>query len=198
MPANAAARALRRRRGSRSPRRCARGRARPATAADQRQRSGRHARASWRSAAAGSASATIGADLRPAQRHRVLHRPFEQHADEQQHDEVEQQRGHDLVDAEPQLAASAGPSMQQRAGQRRRRPASAGTAAAAAVRPRREPDGDGGERARIELALGADVPEPRPERDRRREPGQDQRRGAGQRLAPARTASRSSPPPSAA
>ena len=43
-------------------------------------------------------------------------------------------------------------------------------------------DRDGGERAGIELALAADVPEPRPEGDGRGKPGEDQRRGAGQRL----------------
>ena len=123
----------------------------------------------------------IGAGLRPAQAHRVAHRPFEQQADDQQGDEIEQQRGHHLVHAQPQLEPSRSQHEQcpgQGAGdqyQRNQQRAAAGD--------RTRAQGHGGDRTHIELALGADVPEPGPERHRHRQPGQDQRRGAGQGLA---------------
>ncbi len=95
--------------------------------------------------------------LRPAQAHRILHRPFQQHADDQQGDEVEQQRGHHLVDAEPELEQGR-PQHEQRAG---------GGAGGEDQRDQNEgrqvdrarAQGHGGDRTHIELALGADVPQ---------------------------------------
>ena len=78
---------------------------------------------------------------------------------------------------------------QQRAGERARPAASREQQPAATVEAGaavQAADGHGGERAGVELAFGADVEEPRPERDGGGQPGEDQRRGAGQRLAPAR------------
>ena len=53
--------------------------------------------------------------LRPAEPGRVLQHAFEQHGDEEQHDEVEEQRGHHLVDAEAGLEERRA-EQQQRAG----------------------------------------------------------------------------------
>ena len=44
-----------------------------------------------------------GHALRPAERHRVLHRAVEQPGDAEQDDEVEQEGGDHLVDAKPRL-----------------------------------------------------------------------------------------------
>ena len=62
-----------------------------------------------------------------------------------------------------------------------------GRAGAAARRQERQRDADQrrGEAAEIELALDADVEQPGAEPERHREPGEDQRRGAEQRLADA-------------
>jgi hypothetical protein len=57
--------------------------------------------------------------LRPAHRGRVLHRTVDHHRHEQQDNEVEEQRGDDLVDAEPR-AQQRGNEQQQRAGEHRR------------------------------------------------------------------------------
>ena len=57
--------------------------------------------------------------LRPAERQRVLERALEQHRDEEQHDEVEEQRRHHLVDAEADLEERRAEE-QQRAGERPR------------------------------------------------------------------------------
>ena len=119
--------------------------------------------------------------LRPAAAHRVLQRPFEHHLHEQQHDEIEQQRRHHLVDAElARAAASARASAARRRARRRAAPAGPGRTTAPSMAP--AADRDGGERARIELALAADVVEPRAERDRGGKAGEDQRRRARQRL----------------
>ena len=55
------------------------------------------------------------------------------------------------------------------------------------------PSSDGDQRAGVELRLGADVPEPGAEGDGDGEAGEDQRRGAVQRLEERRTASRRRP-----
>ena len=118
--------------------------------------------------------------LRPAEAHRVLQRPFEQHRDEEQHDEVEEQRGDDLVDAEAGLQHG-------RAKQKKRTRGHGGD-----HDDRNEQEGgqrqsagaehDGHHAADIELRLGADVPELCAEGDGDGEAGEDQRRCAGQRF----------------
>ena len=59
--------------------------------------------------------------LRPAEAHRILQRTFEQQADEQDDDEIEQQRGHHLIDAETGLEKGRD-RKDQRAAQHRGKP----------------------------------------------------------------------------
>ena len=95
------------------------------------------------------ASATL---LRPAHRGRILHRAVEHHRHEQQHDEVEQQRGHDLVDAEARLQRAQARAAAARRPPSRRR-SSAGTAAPAAQPMRAAGDRDRRERAEHRAGL---------------------------------------------
>jgi hypothetical protein len=119
-----------------------------------------------------------GRGLGPAHPHRVLHRPLEEVAHEQQHDEVEQERGDDLVHAQPHLEErrpeEEEPPRQHRRQRRERQDERASERAGA------EDDGD--DRARVELRLGPDVPELRAEGDGHGEAGEDERRRAVQRL----------------
>ena len=82
----------------------------------------------------------------------ILHRAVEHHRHEQQHDEIEQQRGHDLVDAEPRLEPAPG-----RAAAARRQPSPAaiisGNSTTGGSGDRAAADRDRGERADVELAL---------------------------------------------
>ena len=118
--------------------------------------------------------------LRPAAAHRVLQRAFEHHLHEQQHDEVQQQRGDDLVDAEPRAQQRRDEHQhgaRERAGRHDQRNEQTGRRLDRACADR-----DGRERAGIELALGADIVELGAECDRGGQAGEDQRRRARQRL----------------
>jgi hypothetical protein len=116
--------------------------------------------------------------LRPAHGGRVFHRAVEQRRHAEQHDEVDQQRGHHLVDT-PSLFF-----MQRRAEQQQRAGHGGGQHHQREQHPRRQLEaraavhaahGDGGQRAGVELALGADVEQPRLEGDRGGQAGEDQR-----------------------
>ena len=119
--------------------------------------------------------------MRPAEGERVLEHALDHHRDEEQGDEIEEQRRHHLVDAEAE-AEHQRAEQQQRAGngaaEHQRRDEQRGGQMQTVLRAER----GGGERANEELALGADIPEARAEGDGGGEAGQDQRRGAGQRL----------------
>ena len=113
--------------------------------------------------------------LRPAEGQRALHRAFNHHRHEQQDDEVQEQRGDHLVDAEAQT--------QQHRTEQQQRTDDHARGHDDGDRQNRRQSGDGvvaepggGQRAGVELALGADVPQPGAEGDGRRKTDQHQRR----------------------
>jgi hypothetical protein len=111
----------------------------------------------------------------------VLHRPVQHGRHAQQHDEIEQQRGDDFVDAQPAFS-SAGPSSSRAPASAAARNISGKSTAVgsgeafAAMQPA---DGHRGQRAGIELALGADVEQAGLEGDGGRQAGEDQRAWRG-------------------
>ena len=118
--------------------------------------------------------------LRPAKAHRILEHAFQQHRDEQQHDEVEQQRGHHLVDAEAGLEDRR--AKQQQSAGKHRRQHDDGDEDHRGQRQRAGAEYDCNDATDIKLRLSADVPQLGAEGDRDGKTGEDQRSGAGQRL----------------